>query len=506
MDALLSGNRTSLIQFTDIKPNGLSEAVAINAKLSLQKNGNSYDLKMHPVNLLPKNDLELSQKEMEFLKKDPLNLLPKMVVGNNGKLVDSLISFDRVTNEFLAVKRNKIRSPEAINDIFLNDAQKKDFANGKPIQLGNESYQMDVNSENGVDGKNIKKIKFQTGKYSGYHFLLDAALVVSGLSILVMIEHLAKMAFNNREAVHGLLSQDLKPAIKRTVSNIVEKANNGIQLSNREKNELLVINVKDTLIEEQQQNRTRPQKQKPPEEPLLDLSGTKPLAQQTTDLSQAQKMKKVKQPSFTYFGKLLEHGPAPYEFNRENRDNYFVRLGTDAGEKLIWGVDLERTISQGGINLGEQIGINHEGVKPVRVNVDVKDDKGIVIGTQEKTIDRNNWEIRVLESKNNIAIKNEIRTMPFEAPKEKREQGKQASKIEQLKTHIAQEVYKKNSAAVISTNDEIKITHPEQRQVGETKPVLEKDKNKQGNSTATSTDTIKKDIKEIQQVRKEPKR
>lgn len=567
MDALLSGNRTSLIQFNGIRPNGLSEAVTINAKLSLQKNGNGYDLKMHPVNLQPKNDLELSQKEMEFLKKDPLNLLPKMVVGSDGKLVDSFVSFDRMTNEFVPVKRDKIRSPEAINDIFLSDAQKKDFANGKPIQLGNEQYRMDVNSENGVDGKKIEKVRFKTGEYSAYNFLLDAALVVSGLGILVMVEHLAKMAFNNREAVHGLLSQDLKPAIKRTVSNITEKANHGVQLSNREKNELLVINVKDTMAERQQQKRTRPQKQ---EISKPELVAPKPVVQKETALPQEQKTESKEEPSFTYSGKLLEHGPAPYEFNKENKGNYFVKLGTDAGEKLVWGVDLERAVQQGGANIGELIGINHEGVKPVKVNVDLKDKNGTVIGTEEKTIDRNNWDVKVLDRENKQGQSQKTEAPIVDIPevvtekigqkdktdpediivvrfdptadleKQQAEIGRQVSeqlykydgkglvlvgrvtelpvseasnkgaeqleRTEKLQVYINEEVHRQIKAVRIVSYDEVKIIHPEQRQTGETKPVLENDRNKQANKAAVSSDAIKKDAKEIQQVRKGPKR
>ncbi len=121
MDALLSGNRTSLIQFNNIKPHGLSEAVTINAKLSLQKDGNAYQLKMHPYHLEPKNTLDLSQKEIDFLQKDPLNVLPKMVRDKDGKLADSFISLDKTTNEYVALKRDSITPPESINDLQCRD-------------------------------------------------------------------------------------------------------------------------------------------------------------------------------------------------------------------------------------------------------------------------------------------------------------------------------------------------------------------------------------------------
>ncbi len=471
------------------------------------------------------------------MQKDPLNILPKMVRDKDGKLADSFISLDKTTNEYVALKRDSITPPESINDIFLSEKQKKDFVNGKPIQIGKDSYQMDINSENRVSGKNLQNVKFKSGEYSGYNFLLDAALVFSGLGVVVLVEHLAKMAFNNRESVHDLMKQDLRPAIKRTVAQITEKAGNGKNMSPNEKNELLVINVKDTIASQQKQKLKK---------------------QIATGSSAKREVVEFQQPAFAYTGTLLEHGVAPYEFNKDNKQNYFVRLKTDTGEQTVWGVDFSRAVVDSKAKIGDQIGIDHEGISKVKVNVDRKDAKGAIVGSEEKMIDRNNWRVQVLGAENKIGlaqsnspiaeknipeiknpknvmhisfdatkdlegqksdinkqIENQLKNYDgkgkivvnrettaymFTLPEEKQAKTEQSGKIEQLRSHINQEIHRKTKATFISANDEIKIVHPEQRQAGETKTVLKNDSNNQQQKAATAKNEIKKDVKEIQTI------
>ena len=175
----------------------------------MEQKGNTNELRIHPVNLTPKNNLDLSQKEIDFLQKDRLNVLPKMVVGKDRKLVDSFVSFDKATNDFVAVKKDSIKPPESINVISLTESQKSEFSNGKAIQVGKEKYQLDVNSEQSISGDNLNKIKFKSGEYNSYNLLADAAVIISGLGVLVLVEHLAKLAFRNmdenRLPIHEIL-------------------------------------------------------------------------------------------------------------------------------------------------------------------------------------------------------------------------------------------------------------------------------------------------------------
>jgi phage/plasmid primase-like uncharacterized protein len=67
---------------------------------------------------------------------------------------------------------------------------------------------------------------------------------------------------------------------------------------------------------------------------------------------------------------LIQHGKAPYAFNPENRESYFVRTIDDAGaEKLYWGQDLPRALSESGAGVGDTIKANKQRVAGTRGNV-----------------------------------------------------------------------------------------------------------------------------------------
>ncbi|MGV2112831.1 Ti-type conjugative transfer relaxase TraA [Agrobacterium salinitolerans] len=69
---------------------------------------------------------------------------------------------------------------------------------------------------------------------------------------------------------------------------------------------------------------------------------------------------------FTKAGRLVDHGAAPYEHNRQARKNYFVTLEDDKGEKhTVWGVDLKRALQEASPEIGDRISLQHEGATPV---------------------------------------------------------------------------------------------------------------------------------------------
>jgi hypothetical protein len=47
-----------------------------------------------------------------------------------------------------------------------------------------------------------------------------------------------------------------------------------------------------------------------------------------------------------YVGTLLDHGNAPYEFKEKAGPSYYIKLQTESGEKIVWGVDLPRAIAE----------------------------------------------------------------------------------------------------------------------------------------------------------------
>ena len=72
------------------------------------------------------------------------------------------------------------------------------------------------------------------------------------------------------------------------------------------------------------------------------------------------------QDEFTNAGRLVEHGAAPYEHDPQKSDSYFVTLETDQGQqRTLWGVDLERAMKEAAPEIGEKIGLQHEGSTPV---------------------------------------------------------------------------------------------------------------------------------------------
>lgn len=69
---------------------------------------------------------------------------------------------------------------------------------------------------------------------------------------------------------------------------------------------------------------------------------------------------------FTNAGRLVDHGVAPYEHNRQARESYFVTLENDKGERhTVWGVDLKRAMRDASAKIGDRIGLQHEGATPV---------------------------------------------------------------------------------------------------------------------------------------------
>jgi len=83
---------------------------------------------------------------------------------------------------------------------------------------------------------------------------------------------------------------------------------------------------------------------------------------------------------------LVAHGEAPYEFQEDNKESYFVTL--DNGS-TIWGVRLEDAISESGAKIGDKISIAQAGAE----SVEVENEEGVKISSL-----RNEWHIEVIES------------------------------------------------------------------------------------------------------------
>lgn len=97
-------------------------------------------------------------------------------------------------------------------------------------------------------------------------------------------------------------------------------------------------------------------------------------------------------------GVLLEHGAAHYNFDPEERMNYYVKVRTDKGDKTIWGVDLERAMAEANPDLLEKLKLEFLGKQQVKVQVNERDKSGKVTGTHWDTKDRNEWRVSRAEA------------------------------------------------------------------------------------------------------------
>ncbi|PPD55398.1 MAG: hypothetical protein CTY12_01075 [Methylotenera sp.] len=90
---------------------------------------------------------------------------------------------------------------------------------------------------------------------------------------------------------------------------------------------------------------------------------------------------------------LLAHGKAKYLHNDNNENSYYLSFLDKGTEKTVWGVDLERAITEANANIGDRLKITRDGQSTVTVNAPLYDEGGKVIGTEQKEAQRNAWHI-----------------------------------------------------------------------------------------------------------------
>jgi len=97
-------------------------------------------------------------------------------------------------------------------------------------------------------------------------------------------------------------------------------------------------------------------------------------------------------------GRLVDHGPAPYQHKPAQPMSYYVRIETESGDREIWGVDLERAVRQSlsTPGIGDEVGLRTVGRDPVTVSAPRLDRLGRELGRDELGVHRNKW---ILETK-----------------------------------------------------------------------------------------------------------
>lgn len=94
-----------------------------------------------------------------------------------------------------------------------------------------------------------------------------------------------------------------------------------------------------------------------------------------------------------YVGEIVDHGKAPYKFDKDKDESYYVTLRTNAGEQVIWGKGLAEAMQER--KTGEQIVLQNIGKRDVTVHEKVRDAQGqLVVRPKESHL--NTWKSELL--------------------------------------------------------------------------------------------------------------
>ncbi|BFI94983.1 MAG: hypothetical protein RSP_04930 [Rhodanobacter sp.] len=93
-------------------------------------------------------------------------------------------------------------------------------------------------------------------------------------------------------------------------------------------------------------------------------------------------------------GVLMNHGHAPYKFDPDNSDSYFVTLKDQGKETTHWGKDLGRAMETANAKPGDRLRLERTGQdQTVEVQENVRNAQGQVVGTQETQAVRRGWSV-----------------------------------------------------------------------------------------------------------------
>jgi hypothetical protein len=94
-------------------------------------------------------------------------------------------------------------------------------------------------------------------------------------------------------------------------------------------------------------------------------------------------------------GRLNDHGAANYQFRAKEDLSYYVKLLTSRGERVLWGKDLQRALTEGETRpkVGDLIGARRIAREAVTVTARERDAEGRVIRQEERYAHRTRWVV-----------------------------------------------------------------------------------------------------------------
>ncbi|MGF6872964.1 LPD7 domain-containing protein [Paraburkholderia sp. MM5477-R1] len=90
-------------------------------------------------------------------------------------------------------------------------------------------------------------------------------------------------------------------------------------------------------------------------------------------------------------GVLIAHGAAPFNHDAKQNPSYYATVRTVNGERTVWGLDLERAISEAGLQVGQHIELEKGGSRTVTSRQRQFDAQGNERAPKTVTSRRNEW-------------------------------------------------------------------------------------------------------------------
>lgn len=140
LDPLLRGFKTN--ELVPVSLNLGTAVTRMDARLSLQQNDEGVVVvAIHGIRKEP--NLNFAFFGHEFSKEDKENLLQTSNMGRvvnltnpkTNETIPSIVSVDRLTNELVALRTDKIKIPDEIKGVKLDDIQKQTLMEGKPLHI-----------------------------------------------------------------------------------------------------------------------------------------------------------------------------------------------------------------------------------------------------------------------------------------------------------------------------------------------------------------------------------
>lgn len=94
-------------------------------------------------------------------------------------------------------------------------------------------------------------------------------------------------------------------------------------------------------------------------------------------------------------GRLKDHGAANYQFRAKEDPSYYVKLITSRGERILWGKDLQRALTEGETRpkVGDLIGARRVAREAVTITSRQRDAQGRVTAQEERHAHRTRWVV-----------------------------------------------------------------------------------------------------------------